>query len=99
MVLNKAQTIHVDDRGIREGFSFSGITVGYDWNVLIIFGTNIIRNEPAIGCELWYPVNINVNNLTQNTPNIFILYLITSNLLNLLLPFSQKSLKSLFFTY
>ena len=59
--LNKSVTIAAEDRGTIDIFVPAGIAAGYAWSSAPIDGTNILRSIPAIGRELHFPLDINLN--------------------------------------
>ena len=76
--LNKRITIAAEERGNNEIFVPTGVAAGSAWNNAPIDGTNIIRSMPAIGRELHFPLDINLNalpKLTQNNGQAALYYL------------------------
>ena len=78
--LNKSVTIAAEDRGATDMFVPAGIAAGYAWNSAPIDGTDILRSIPAIGRELHFPLDINLNaapKLIQNNAQAVLDYLKT----------------------
>ena len=67
--LNKSITIAAEDRGTNDIFVPAGIAAGYAWNSAPIDGTDILRSIPAIGCEIHFPININLSVLPKLAHN------------------------------
>ena len=66
--LNKSMTITTEKRGINNKFVLASIATGYDWNIVQIDDTDILRHIPAIDREHSFPIDINLKtllNLTQ----------------------------------
>ena len=64
--------IAAEERGTTNIFVPAGIAVGCTWNSVPIDGTDILRSIPAIGRELKFPLDINLNamsKLVQNNAN------------------------------
>ena len=59
--INKAITIAVEDRETNDIFVGAGVAAGYAWNSSPINGTDILRSVPAIGRELRFPLDIDLN--------------------------------------
>ena len=65
-------TIAAGRRGTNNKFIHGGIATRYAWNSAPIDGTDILRSIPAIGRELKFQLDINVNEmpkLVQNNAN------------------------------
>ena len=65
-------TIAAEERGNTNIFVPTGIAAGYAWNSVPIDGTYTLRSIPAIGRELKFPLDINLNalpKLVQNNTN------------------------------
>ena len=93
--LNKSVTIAAEDRGATDMFVPAGISAGYAWNSAPIDGTDILRNVPAIGRDLHFPLDINLNaapKLIQNNVQAVLEYL---KLTDANRPFSSSILKNL----
>ena len=76
--LNKSVTIAAEERGTTNIFVPASIVAGYAWNSVPIGGTDILRSIPAIGRELKFPLDINLNampKLFQNNTNTTIEYI------------------------
>ena len=76
--LNKSVTIAAEERGTTNIFVPVGIAVGYAWNSVPINGTDILRSIPAIGRQLKFSLDINLNailKLVQNNANAVLGYL------------------------
>ena len=76
--LNKSVTIVAEERGTINIFVPAGIAAGYVWNSAPIDSTYILRSIPAIGRELKFPFDINLNampKLVQNNANATLDYL------------------------
>ena len=67
--LNKSVTIAAEDRGTNDIFVPAGIAAGYVWNSAPIDGTDILRSIPAIGRELYFPIDINLSALPKLAHN------------------------------
>ena len=67
--LNKNVTIVAEERGITNIFIPAGITAGYAWNSTSIDGTDILRSIPAIGRDVKFPLDINLNAMSQLVQN------------------------------
>ena len=67
--LNKSVTIAAEDRGTDDIFVPAGITTGYAWNSAPIDDTDILYSIPAIGRELHFLIDINLNVLPKLAHN------------------------------
>lgn len=61
--LNKSVTIDAEERDTNDIFVLVGIATGYAWNSAPIDGTDNIRSIPAVGRELHFPIDTNLNTL------------------------------------
>ena len=61
--LNHATTIFSEERGSAECFVECGMLAAYVWNAIPINGTNIIRSVLAVGRELNFPIDIDIDNI------------------------------------
>ena len=71
-------TIDAEERDTINFFVPTGIAAGYAWNSVPIDGTDILRSIPAIGRELKFSLDINLNampKLVQNNANTALEYL------------------------
>ena len=76
--LNMSVTIAVEERGTTNIFVPTGIPAEYDWNSTPTNDTDILRSIPAIGREVKFPLDININTiskLVQNNANVALDYL------------------------
>ena len=67
--LKKNVTIATEDRGTNDIFVPVGIATGYAWNSAPIDDTDILRSIPAIGRELHFPLDVNLNALSKLAHN------------------------------
>ena len=67
--LNKSVTIAAEKRGTNDIFVSTGDAAGYAWNSANIDDTDIFRSISAIGRELHFPIDINLNVLPELTQN------------------------------
>lgn len=67
--MNNSVTITVEERGTNDVFVPTGIVAGYIWNSAPIQEIVILRIIPAIGRELHFPININLNTIPKLTQN------------------------------
>jgi len=67
--LNKSVTIAAEERGTNDIFVPVCITVCYTWNSAPIDGIDIIRLIPAIGRELRFLIDINLNTFPEMIRN------------------------------
>jgi len=76
--LNKSVNIATEDRGTNDIFVPTRNAAGYAWNNAPVDGTDILRTIPAIGRELHFHLNINLNaasKLIQNNTQAVLDYL------------------------
>ena len=76
--LNKNVTIAAEEHGTNDIFVSAGIATGYAQNSAPINGTDILCSIPAIGRELYFPLDSSLNallKLTQNNDQIVFNYL------------------------
>ena len=64
--LNRGTTIFSEERGSNECFVEAAMVLAYAWNASPIDGTGIIRSVPALGRELKFPLDIEL----QDAPPI-----------------------------
>ena len=67
--LNKSVTISAEDRGTNDIFVPTDIAADYAWNSAPIDDTDILRSIPAIGRELHFPLDVNLNALSKLAHN------------------------------
>ena len=75
---NSCVTIPAEERGTTSIFVPAGIAAGYAWTSTPIYRTHILRSILAIGQELKFPLDINLNampKLIQNNANAALEYL------------------------
>ena len=64
-LLNNSVTIAAEYRGTNDIIIPTDIAGGYSWNSAPIDGTDILRSTPAIGRELHFPIDININDVPK----------------------------------
>ena len=67
--LNFSQRIELERRQTLEAFVEIGMVTAYAWNASPTNGTDLIRNVPAIGRELRFPIDINTAQIPQQSNN------------------------------
>ena len=77
-LLNNCVAIAAEERGTTSILVPASIAAEYAWTSTPIYGTHILRSIPAIGQELKFPLDINLNampKLIQNNANAALEYL------------------------
>ena len=67
--LNKSFTIAAEERDTNDIFVPAGIAAGYVWNCAPIDGSNILRSILAIWREVYFRLDISLNDLPQLSYN------------------------------